>query len=131
MWRHESFSGYVAIVEGESDCHTLWSHGIPAVGVPGAAVVKVALPDIERLLQMHPDLQPYVFLESDTAGKGFVKSFEQASFASRIKIVSLEGFKDASELHCKNPDPIAFAKEWEAALEVARRMERVRSHDYA
>src|SRR5215208_1243783 len=26
----------VVIVEGESDCHTLWHHGINAVGLPGA-----------------------------------------------------------------------------------------------
>jgi putative DNA primase/helicase len=26
----------VVLVEGESDCHTLWHHGIPALGIPGA-----------------------------------------------------------------------------------------------
>jgi hypothetical protein len=26
----------VVLVEGESDCHTLWFHGIPALGIPGA-----------------------------------------------------------------------------------------------
>ena len=30
-------AGYVVLVEGESDCHTLWFHGIPALGIPGAA----------------------------------------------------------------------------------------------
>lgn len=30
-------AGHVVLVEGESDCHTLWHHGIPALGVPGAA----------------------------------------------------------------------------------------------
>src|SRR5262249_27654057 len=29
-------AGYVVLVEGESDCHTLWYHGIPALGLPGA-----------------------------------------------------------------------------------------------
>jgi DNA primase len=29
--------GFVVLVEGESDCHTLWHHGYPAVGLPGAA----------------------------------------------------------------------------------------------
>jgi len=28
---------YIAIVEGASDCHTLWFNAIPAVGLPGAA----------------------------------------------------------------------------------------------
>src|SRR5262249_24213714 len=30
-------AGQLVLVEGESDCHTLWHHGIPAVGVPGAS----------------------------------------------------------------------------------------------
>ncbi len=29
-------AGYVLLVEGESDCHTLWYHGFPAIGVPGS-----------------------------------------------------------------------------------------------
>ena len=38
LWRldHACTAGYVVIGEGESDCHTLWQHGIPAVGLPGA-----------------------------------------------------------------------------------------------
>ena len=28
---------YVVLVEGESDCHTLWYHEIPALGIPGAS----------------------------------------------------------------------------------------------
>ena len=27
---------FVVLVEGESDCHTLWYHDVPALGVPGA-----------------------------------------------------------------------------------------------
>ncbi len=29
-------AGYVLLVEGESDCHVLWYHDIPALGIPGA-----------------------------------------------------------------------------------------------
>src|SRR5829696_1540469 len=29
-------AGYVVLVEGESDCHTLWFYEIPALGIPGA-----------------------------------------------------------------------------------------------
>jgi putative DNA primase/helicase len=29
-------AGHVILVEGESDCHTLWYHDIPALGIPGA-----------------------------------------------------------------------------------------------
>jgi hypothetical protein len=30
-------AGYVVLVEGESDCHTLWYHEVPALGIPGAS----------------------------------------------------------------------------------------------
>jgi hypothetical protein len=30
-------AGYVILVEGESDCHTLWYYGFPALGVRGPA----------------------------------------------------------------------------------------------
>jgi hypothetical protein len=32
--------GYVVLVEGESDAQTLWHHGIPALGIPGADTWK-------------------------------------------------------------------------------------------
>src|SRR4051794_13272912 len=34
LWRLRPEAS-VVIVEGESDCHTLWHHGINAVGLPG------------------------------------------------------------------------------------------------
>ena len=39
LWRLPRIrdAGYVVLVEGESDCHTLWHHGIEALGIPGAA----------------------------------------------------------------------------------------------
>jgi len=57
-------AGYVVLVEGESDCHTLWHHGIPAVGIPGATNWKeerdaAHLAGIDRI---------YVVLEGDTGG---------------------------------------------------------------
>ena len=37
LWRLDRAreAGYVVLVEGESDCHTLWSHDVPALGIPG------------------------------------------------------------------------------------------------
>ncbi|PLS83446.1 MAG: hypothetical protein CYG60_21995, partial [Actinobacteria bacterium] len=39
LWKLERIkeAGYVVLVEGESDAQTLWCHGIPALGVPGAS----------------------------------------------------------------------------------------------
>src|SRR6516162_10769088 len=38
LWRLEEArrAGYLILVEGESDCWTLWHHNFPALGVPGA-----------------------------------------------------------------------------------------------
>ena len=38
LWELDKKSESVAIVEGESDCHTLWHHGYNAVGIPGASI---------------------------------------------------------------------------------------------
>src|SRR6516165_5650202 len=46
-------AGYVIIVEGESDCWTLWYHHFPALGLPGAEMVSTLKEDylagIEKL----------------------------------------------------------------------------------
>ena len=57
--------GDVALVEGESDCHTLWFHDIPALGIPGAANWREErdashLRDIETI---------YVVVEPDKGGE--------------------------------------------------------------
>src|SRR5262249_54563440 len=33
-------AGFLILVEGESDCWTLWHHGLPALGIPGESAVK-------------------------------------------------------------------------------------------
>jgi putative DNA primase/helicase len=36
-------SGYLILVEGESDCWTLWFHGEPGLGIPGVEAVAKTL----------------------------------------------------------------------------------------
>jgi hypothetical protein len=60
---------HVVIVEGESDCHTLWHHGIPAVGLPGAANWREArdrdhFEGIDRI---------YVLVEPDKGGEAVLR----------------------------------------------------------
>src|SRR5258708_6365715 len=61
-------AGYLVLVEGESDCWTLWYQGFPALGIPGAEMAGVmeqsALTGIDRL---------YIVQEPDAAGSTFVK----------------------------------------------------------
>jgi hypothetical protein len=65
LWRLEVIrkAGYVILVEGESDTHTLWYHKIPALGIPGASNWKEAWTDhldgIERI---------YAIIEPDQGG---------------------------------------------------------------
>jgi putative DNA primase/helicase len=64
LWRLLSGPA-IALVEGESDCHTLWSCGIEAAGLPGAGNWNEArdaheLDGYERI---------YVVIEPDTGGE--------------------------------------------------------------
>jgi putative DNA primase/helicase len=58
-------AGYALLVEGESDCHSAWYRGIPAIGIPGAKNWKDEwaghLDGIPRIL---------VLVEPDSGGKG-------------------------------------------------------------
>jgi hypothetical protein len=54
--------GAVIVVEGESDAQTLWLHGFPALGIPGAAMWK---PDWDGLLDGIGTI--FMMIEADTA----------------------------------------------------------------
>ena len=40
LWRLPQDKSTLIVVEGESDCHTLWFHGFHALGIPGASCLK-------------------------------------------------------------------------------------------
>src|SRR5260370_310764 len=107
---------YLVLVEGESDCWTLWYQGFPALGLPGAEMAGVleesALAGIDRL---------YIVQEPDAAGAAFVKGL-----AKRLKgwqwqgnafVVLLLGAKDLSDLYIR--DGKAFRAAFQQALEHA------------
>jgi hypothetical protein len=98
----------VVLVEGESDCHTLWFHGIPALGIPGAANWReerdaLHLDGIETI---------YVFIEPDHGGDVIKKWLSRSSIRHRSKLVSLPA-KDPSALHLESPDE--FLRRWQVA----------------
>jgi hypothetical protein len=111
-------AGYLVLVEGESDSWTLWHHGYPALGLPGADTVAKTLAighlgGIKRL---------FVAEEADAGGKNFV-----ANVASRLReigwrgeaLVVRLGVKDVSELHLQCPDAAEFRRRFQAALDRA------------
>lgn len=104
---------YVVIVEGASDCHTLWSHNIPAVGLPGASGWKESrdaahLDGIERI---------YVVVEPDTGGEAVLRWLGDSRIRDRAWLVELGDAKDPSGLHLADPE--RFAQRFDAALEEA------------
>jgi hypothetical protein len=65
-------AGYLVLVEGESDCWTLWYHHVPALGLPGVEMVRTLkeayLAGIDML---------YIVREPDAAGARFVQLMQQ------------------------------------------------------
>lgn len=103
-----SKAGYVVIVEGASDCHTLWHHGEPAVGLPGASIWKdewaTALADIPVV---------YVVIEPDQGGEATLKWISKSAVRDRVRLVRSFGAGDPSALYLA--DPVRFAERWHAA----------------
>jgi hypothetical protein len=116
LWRMERVreAGYVVLVEGESDCHTLWHHDIEALGVPGAANWKeewaAHLAGIEKI---------YAIVEPDEGGTSFEERLSASAIRNRLYLVRLDDAKDASNLHLRDPD--RFKENLRAAFKRARR----------
>ena len=101
-------AGQVVLVEGESDCHTLWFHGIPALGIPGAANWREErdarhLDGIETI---------YVVVEPDRGGDAVRQWLSRSTIRHRAKLVSLPA-KDPSALHLEGP--AEFTRRWQVA----------------
>lgn len=107
-------SDILTLVEGESDSWTLWYHAIPALGIPGADMVKVL--DLSHVSEF-PKLA--IFVESDKGGATFL-----ARLAARLKdlgypgevysLKPLPGAKDPNDMFRQNPQN--FGKAWAALM---------------
>jgi hypothetical protein len=106
-------AGYVVLVEGESDCHTLWYVGFPALGLPGAGNWNeprdAALLDGITLV--------YLVVEPDGGGKIALGWLARSRIRERVRLVQLAGAKDPSGLYLVNPP--RFRERWQAALDAA------------
>lgn len=110
-------AGHTTVVEGESDCHTLWYRDISAVGLPGAGNWQEArdahhLDGLDRL---------YFILEPDDGGAAVKRWLATSAIRDRAFLVNLKeltGFKDPSALYLDNPD--RFTERWQVAIDAAR-----------
>lgn len=110
---HAREQGEITIVEGASDCHTLWYGGFPAVGLPGAwnwndTRDAAHLDGIDRI---------YVVIEPDSGGVAVKRWLDTSSIRERAHLVDLGAFKDPSGLYLDDPD--RFPDRWRAATEAA------------
>lgn len=110
---HARKQNSVVIVEGASDCHTLWHHGEPAVGLPGAGAWKESrdAPHLDGIETV------YVVIEPDQGGQVVTSWLASSAIRDRVRLIDLGAFKDPSELHLDDPD--RFAERWRVALEAA------------
>lgn len=119
LWRLDEVEekNFVVIVEGESDCHTLWHNKIPAIGVPGASNWNEKR-DAHHLKHI-PKI--YFIMEPDDGGKTLLKKLNESSLRSRIMVIRLKGYNDVSEMHIAHPEGFkkAIRKAKKAAVPMA------------
>ena len=95
----------LVLIEGESDSWTLWHHGVPALGIPGAASVARTL-EASHLIGID---ELAIVQESDRGGVTFVREI-----AARLRAIGFKGevfvldmsetrAKDASDLYLQKP----------------------------
>jgi hypothetical protein len=107
-------AGYVVLVEGESDCHTLWFHEIPALGIPGVNSWRDGwasyLSGIEKV---------YAVIEPDHGGDTLrEKLTDCGAIRGRLPLMDLGEHKDTSALHLADPE--GFRERFRVALERAK-----------
>lgn len=91
----------IFLVEGESDCHTLWHHGYTAVGLPGATSWREDRD--ARHLERYDRI--YLVVEPDRGGETLTSALQNSSLADRLALIFLPAeHKDVSALHCEDPD---------------------------
>lgn len=92
-------AGWLLVVEGESDCWTLWHAGLPALGIPGKGAWK------DEWAAHLTGLAVYVWQEPDAAD--FSARLGKRLPEARV-IVAPAGIKDPSEAHLQGKDLAAF-----------------------
>ena len=96
-------AGFLIVVEGESDCWTLWYHGLPALGLPGASTTgHLAAEDLEGVGALYVHVEPG--RSGETFLLGLTKRLAMLGFQGHAWSFSTPGAKDPSALHCAGPD---------------------------
>ncbi|OPY89175.1 MAG: hypothetical protein A4E71_00061 [Smithella sp. PtaU1.Bin162] len=117
-------NGFIILVEGESDTWTLWYHGFPALGFPGADMAgKLKLKYIEGIPKI------YAVREPDKGGKTFIAGITKQLSSWKtwcgelfeVRLSELTGAKDPNDLHKREQSK--FKEVFQNALDTAMRIE--------
>lgn len=115
-------AGYCIIVEGESDAWTLWTAGLPALGIPGASTWR---PEWAAYLDGIPTI--YVWREPDAGGDTSRKRVAASLPDVRI-IEAPAGVKDPSALWLLlNAEVDAFRERMQSLMASARPASELRA----
>src|SRR5262245_39088637 len=93
-----------------SDCHTLWLHGIPALGVPWAGTWKDEWASFFEGVSTF-----YAVVEPDAGGEVLRGKLGRSPLRDRIRWVSLGEAKDPSGVYLASPRE--FQTRWQAAVD--------------
>jgi hypothetical protein len=106
---HERRPTRIALVEGTSDCQTLWLHELDALGLPSASTWRT---EWDQFLVGLETID--VVIEPDRGGEAVETWLDSVSFRDRVRLVRLDGAKDPSELYLQDPE--TFLVRWNTAL---------------
>jgi predicted P-loop ATPase len=107
--------GYVILVEGESDTQTLWLHGFPALGLPGASNWNE-----DRDAELFDGVAIiYVVIEDDKGGEEVMRWLSKSRIAPRVRLIEMPPkTKDPSALYLSAPDH--FREAFKALMDEAK-----------
>ena len=110
LWRLDIVraSGWILVVEGESDCWTAWHHGLPALGIPGKSTWRSEWAKYLKGLD--------VVVWQEPGAEDFVTRIAADLRDARVIVAPTE-IKDISEAHIRGDDVVALVNRLRAAAE--------------
>jgi hypothetical protein len=111
-------TGFVVLVEGETDVATLWLYGIPALGYPGA---PGGWNDARHASLVERFDAIYVIIEPGAAGHAMRKRVARSRLVHKMRLVHMPPeAKDPNKLHAN--DPAGFDAAFRAMREAAEQV---------
>ena len=129
--RTNRLPGHLFIVEGESDCWTLWFHRYAALGIPGANKTNIAklrsehIRDAEAIYYVVEQKHGQADQGGKVCEKEWLPHLLKLGFTGNVYELRMpDGLKDPSELHIDNSKK--FLDRFRQAIDAARLVQAAR-----